>query len=235
MPSGVRFGNIVHEILETIPFKDLAAKNYDFDVLKQLCSRYQLEMDLNELAALLFNVVTSSLPGLVEGRGSFSLSELATDDMIVEMGFNLSMGQVSTSEVNRVLAEETTVTPLTHKAMEGYLTGFIDLFCCHHGTYYVIDYKTNYLGEGLDSYSREQMQTAMLGHNYGLQYWLYTLAVHRYLTRFLPGYSYNRDFGGVMYLFVRGMSPEINGSGVYFERPDESVLRELDYCFGSDP
>ena len=71
----------------------------------------------------------------------------------------------------------------------------------------------------------------MAAHNYGLQYYLYTLVVHRYLKNFLAGYDYASHFGGVLYLFVRGMDEE--GSGIFFHKPDLQVLEKLGHCFGS--
>ena len=72
----------------------------------------------------------------------------------------------------------------------------------------------------------------MRSHNYGLQYWIYTLVFHRHLQNVLPDYDYERHFGGVMYLFVRGMTPEIPGSGVFCTRPDYKRLVELDQVIG---
>ncbi|MGI9536054.1 MAG: hypothetical protein ACR2PB_03225, partial [Desulfocapsaceae bacterium] len=75
---------------------------------------------------------------------------------------------------------------------------------------------------------------AMQIHNYGLQYWLYALVVHRFLHNWLENYSYGEHFGGVMYLFLRGMQPTQPGSGVFFDRPLETTLMALDHYFRSD-
>ncbi|VEI45150.1 exodeoxyribonuclease V subunit beta [Actinobacillus equuli] len=50
-----------------------------------------------------------------------------------------------------------------------------------------------------------------------MQYLLYTLALHRYLrVRLGEQYEYERDFGGVAYLFLRGMNGTPN-SGVFLK------------------
>ena len=103
-----------------------------------------------------------------------------------------------------VLQDTPTFQPLTSKQMCGYLTGFIDLICEYKGLYYVMDYKTN----SLPDYTPENLTRAMREHNYGLQYWIYTVVLHRYLQLRLPDYDYETHFGGVRYLFVRGMQPE---------------------------
>ena len=65
------------------------------------------------------------------------------------------------------------------------------------------------------------------GH-YFLQYHLYALAVHRYLERRVPSYTYETHFGGALYLFVRGMSPALGAShGVFFEKPPRARLDAL--------
>ena len=40
---------------------------------------------------------------------------------------------------------------------------------------------------------------------YYLQYHLYTVALHRFLAQRQPGYRYDKHFGGVLYLFLKGM------------------------------
>ena len=66
----------------------------------------------------------------------------------------------------------------------------------------------------------------MVRDNYALQYLLYCVAVHRYLACRLPSYRYESHFGGVYYLFLRGM--ENPGQGIFFERPRLELINELD-------
>ena len=91
-----------------------------------------------------------------------------------------------------------------------------------------MDYKTN----GLPDYMPETLTHAMREHNYGLQYWIYTVVLHRYLQNRLPGYDYETHFGGVRYLFVRGMRSELAMSGVYQDRPDFDRVEALAELFG---
>jgi exodeoxyribonuclease V beta subunit len=66
-----------------------------------------------------------------------------------------------------------------------------------------------------------------------LQYHLYALALHRHLGLRVADYDYERDFGGVFYLFVRGMSERHPpGTGVYFDRPTLALLEELSDALG---
>ena len=68
----------------------------------------------------------------------------------------------------------------------------------------------------------------MIRDNYILQYHLYTVALHQYLKNRLEGYSYGEHFGGVFYIYLRGVDPEIGPEyGIFRARPDEETLERL--------
>jgi exodeoxyribonuclease V beta subunit len=114
--------------------------------------------------------------------------------------------------------------------VEGYLRGFIDLFFQCGARYFVVDWKSNWLGNRISDYGSAGMQRAMLDHNYFLQAHLYVLAADLFLQNRITNYNYERDFGGVFYLFLRGIDGKNIKSGVYMQRPTQRVvelLREL--------
>ena len=112
--------------------------------------------------------------------------------------------------------------------LRGFLRGFVDLVFEHGGRWYVVDYKSNFLGMHAADYGQTALADAMAHHDYYLQAYLYTVAVQRYLRMRVPGYTY-ASFGGVLYLFVRGIAPAHDrGTGVYFERPSEALVEALD-------
>jgi exodeoxyribonuclease V beta subunit len=117
---------------------------------------------------------------------------------------------------------------LDFQPLTGYLKGFIDLIFEYDGRYYIVDYKTNHLGNFRTDYGTEQLGKEMAHHHYFLQYHLYTVALHRYLAYRLDGYDYDRHFGAVYYLFVRGMSPNTGPDyGVFKDRPDKKLIEAL--------
>jgi exodeoxyribonuclease V beta subunit len=117
---------------------------------------------------------------------------------------------------------------LDFRPLAGFLKGFIDLVFEHAGRWYVVDYKSNVLGVHADDYRPERLVTAMTEHHYFLQYHLYVVALHRYLTRRFPGYDYDRHFGGVYYLFLRGMAPAYaRNNGVFSDRPSRQLIEGL--------
>ena len=227
LPAGPGFGNVIHDVLESVTFSQISKGGEYRDVLTGKCNRYGIVADLADMEKLLKNVVTTVLP--THGK-SFSLAELVEGKCLKEMDFYFRLGRLETGLINDILADDPTVTPLSHRVMEGYLTGFADLVCQHEDKYYIFDYKTNYLGESMVDYGQDQLVAAMQSHNYGLQYWIYTLVLHRHLQNMIPNYNYEQHFGGVMYLFLRGMSPFHPGSGVYFALPDYRTLIKLDYA-----
>ncbi len=95
----------------------------------------------------------------------------------------------------------------------------------------MLDYKSNWLGEDSRAYTVEAMTQAMAEHRYDLQYQLYTLALHRYLRHRLADYDYQRHFGGVIYLFLRGVDQQHSGHGIFNCRPEQKLIEEMDRLF----
>jgi len=229
LPAGPGFGNLIHDALESLPFSSLADGSSNEEQLAGLCRRYGLDLDGAAVQPLLATIVNTRLTA--DGEG-FSLAELHGRNYVCEMPFYFQVNRLDTRKINEVLAGEPTVTQLSAKTMQGYLTGFIDLFCMHDTKYYLLDYKTNFLGNSMADYRPERLAVAMASHNYGLQYWIYSLVLHRYLQNMLPGYRYENHFGGVFYLFVRGMSAAIPGSGVFSTLPSADILARLAEAIG---
>jgi exodeoxyribonuclease V beta subunit len=130
------------------------------------------------------------------------------------------------------------------RELRGYLNGSLDLvFRLDDGRYVLADYKTNRLGppdEAMTAwhYRPEAVQAGMLHAHYPLQALLYSVALHRYLRWRLPGYTAGRNFGGVLYLFLRGMSAvehvrvRDRPCGVWSWCPPPRLVEELSDLFG---
>jgi len=116
---------------------------------------------------------------------------------------------------------------LSFEDVSGFLKGFIDLvFRAPNGKYYLLDYKSNWLGFDPKDYAKENLIATMAEHHYYLQYLIYTVALHRFLKSRKRTYD---DFGGVFYLFLRGM---VHEQGVYFDRPPAELVQTLDNGLG---
>ncbi|HYH41794.1 MAG TPA: exodeoxyribonuclease V subunit beta, partial [Burkholderiales bacterium] len=118
---------------------------------------------------------------------------------------------------------------LSFMPAQGYMRGFVDLVFEHGGRYYLADYKSNWLGPAASAYGATDLARVMGREAYYLQYLVYCVALHRYLASRVRGYSYDSHFGGVRYLFVRGMQPASGHTlGVYADRPARALIEALD-------
>jgi exodeoxyribonuclease V beta subunit len=108
------------------------------------------------------------------------------------------------------------------------MKGYIDLVFQHQERFFLLDWKSNYLGPTIDHYRRNVLGDVMRAEFYVLQYHLYVLALCQYLRLKNPVFRYESDFGGVVYLFVRGIdqrrSPDC---GIYFDRPKTALINAL--------
>ncbi len=122
---------------------------------------------------------------------------------------------------------------LSFSPVRGFLKGYMDLVFENKGRYFLVDYKSNYLGAARSEYSSERLTQVMTDDQYLLQYHLYTVALHKYLEARITGYKYDNHFGGVYYLFVRGMGPLLPGEsrekphGIFFDRPNIHLINSL--------
>ena len=174
-----------------------------------------------------------------ELTGGIRLDVIPRKRRLTELGFNLPAHGVTANALNALLrALGYAVDRLTFARLDGYLKGYIDLVFEHEGRYYVVDWKSNHLGHSAADYDRPALDDAMAEHGYHLQSLLYCVALARYLAHRVRGYRHDAHFGGVFYLFVRGVRPDWTGvdgtaTGVHFHRPEADTLRRLDALLGS--
>ncbi len=231
-PAGAQFGNIIHDILERFSFKELTEPQMLRSDIEKVIARYRVDVDVDLLENMLAMIVQSTLSSKIPLCSSdFSLADLDETACHKEMGFYYHLNKNKAAVFNKLLASEKTFTAINDRTLEGYLTGFIDLVFQYDGKFYIVDYKTNHLGFREENYNRKNLEEAMAAHNYGLQFWLYSLVLHGHLKNFYPGYDYLRHFGGVLYLFVRGM--ERGNRGVFYHKPDLETLEMLEMSFGA--
>lgn len=93
------------------------------------------------------------------------------------------------------------------EAKPGFLKGVVDLFFEHQGKFYLVDWKSNWLGPSHEHYQKDHLQEAMRCHRYDLQAAIYQEACRRYIKLFNKRH-FEDCFGGVYYLFVRGISSQ---------------------------
>ena len=189
----------------------------------------QLPKLVDELEAWLEDILQASLPV------QQTLYEiLSSERQIKELEFIFPIESRLTKEaLNDLLCQNLpreNAEGLKFEAIEGFLRGFIDLFFEVDGRYYVADYKSNTLGERKRDYTKAQMEHSIKHAHYDLQYLIYTVAAVKFLQNVQPDFDYERDFGGVIYFYLRGMSKD-HDSGIYFIKPDYEIIQALMILF----
>ena len=226
LPRGKQVGTALHRYFENCYFSDLA-NTEEIDKLRQ---SLQLDETFTEpLQNWLQQISHTPLSNEI----GIALADLANKDCIKEMPFYLAIREHFDVEAfNRALKAHHHLPsePLQFEQIQGMVRGSIDLVFRHNGKYYLVDYKSNFLGSTLADYNQDALKKEMLHSHYDWQYLIYTLALHRYLQSVVPHYDYARDFGGVFYLFLRGMNGEPQ-SGVFYDRPSVELITELDGVF----
>ncbi|MBU4068123.1 MAG: hypothetical protein KKH17_07515, partial [Proteobacteria bacterium] len=89
-------------------------------------------------------------------------------------------------------------------------------------------WKSNFLGASIKDYARDLLKETIRSNYYNLQYYIYTLALHQYLRWRMPKYSYENDFGGVFYVFIRGVDRNLGPEfGVFNDVPESRFIEKL--------
>lgn len=230
MPKGANFGNFIHFLLENISFDDNALwnKKIHFAAQKYLSWQTTLnasnESDQKQYFQFLEHICNTTISAENE---QFKIANI--QHKISEMQFYFDYKSINLNKLKNVLPQ---YFELEHKQdiyLEGLMNGFIDLVFEMNGKYYILDWKTNYLGNNLEAYNQENLLNAMNTNNYHLQYMVYTVALVRYLRKKIPNFNYNQHFGGVFYLFVRGVRKN-NNTGIFSNRLTEEEWASLELC-----
>ena len=234
-PRGAAAGDCIHAVFENIDFTNEAtwadAVTGALAGFPQSLPGVPAAARVERLTQMLLRLVRD-VTGTDLGAG-LRLNTVPLGRRLTELEFNLPARRLAPRELNETLKALGYRGPrLTFSHLEGYLKGFIDLVFEHQGRYFVLDWKSNHLGYEPDAYAAEPISDAMAEHGYHLQYLLYTVALDRFLRRRVPDYRYETHFGGVLYLFVRGVRPDWNNTdgttaGVHFHHPDPGAIRKL--------
>ena len=232
-PKGPGAGDFFHKVFEEIDFCDPAA--IEPSVISNL-DRFGFAMPkaVPDICDALKGVLSAPLD---TGQGHcFSLAQITLAQRLVEMEFNITLDRFNSSALGKLFERvekdekiagySARISSMQVSGFKGFLKGFIDLVVCHENQWYILDYKSNYLGPCFSDYNPAALTAAMISHDYILQYYLYLAALDRYLRLRLKDYNYADHFGGVFYLFIRGMAGDKN-TGIYFHRPGNEVIKQL--------
>lgn len=184
----------------------------------------------SEWLPVLQQLVDTVLSTPLDGK-ALRLQQIMAAQRLTELEFLLPIEVLDAPTLNRITQRHDPLSAhagdLGFHAVQGMLKGFINLVFQYQGRYYVLDWKSNHLGDDPAAYHPQRLGSAMAEHRYDLQYQIYALALHRFLRSRLAHYNYEQHFGGVFYLFLRGMDGR-GDQGVFHTKPSLALLDELD-------
>lgn len=249
LPGGAKIGVCWHEILERIPFNA-----GDDEIARQV----EASLALNGLlpadgpkrmktVSAVSEMVSKTLSWRMtspDGR-PFTLAEIPWEDRMSEWEFRFSsQGAVaSTAKLAEIVADSwrgdaakapfvSAMSAWDKRIPHGFLKGFMDLVFRKDGFYYVVDWKSNTIGGSAASFTEAGVAQEMASHGYFFQYLLYCAVLHRHLADTLgDAYSWERNFGGARYCFLRGMAAGCSAA-VFADRPSETLLDRLADALG---
>ncbi|HOP85601.1 MAG TPA: exodeoxyribonuclease V subunit beta [Syntrophorhabdaceae bacterium] len=234
-PYGTKAGLFIHDVLEHL---DFSLKDYEgfLRLIDEKLWQYGFEKDwlgvISEKLKELFNKILKS------NHDTFTLSIVDNKKRLSELEFYLPINMIDASGLGEIFDKyrpfsssldlKALIKALGFTAMCGMMRGFIDMVFEHNGRYYIVDWKSNFLGDRIEDYDIENIKKVMLEEYYFLQYHLYTLALHRFLSFKKRDYAYEKHFGGIFYIFIRGITYNADQNGIFFDLPEKTVIEELE-------
>ena len=248
--GGVTAGNCFHEIYEHLDFTESDPAHLE-ELARERLDKYELETGtwLDKVCETIRETLRTPLDPSVD---KLELSAIDRKRRLDELKFLFPLSQgpggessgkaldplrladvfASTESEGVPQDYADKISTLDFSRLRGFLTGSIDLTFECNGRWYIADYKSNSLGDRLGDYGKDRITETMMSHHYVLQYHIYTIALHRYLQTRLPDYDYEKHFGGVYYLFIKGMKKELgSANGIFRDRPSLKLINKLDETF----
>ncbi len=240
-PAGRLGGIALHDVFESLDYARTAEPRTR-EMVQRILGRHGILDDaataegrVEDVLAMLQRVCAAPIPG-----AGFALAEVPARASMREWRFDLSVQTASVKRIADVLAAHGSaharayvpvLRGLRDSAVGGYLSGVVDIAFEHDGRWWVMDWKSNHLGHDDQDYVPEALSNAMMQAHYTLQYHLYCLALHRHLSVRQPGYDPARHWGGVGYVFLRGVTGT-GDNGWFRDTPTPALLEALDAALG---
>ena len=229
---GATAGLFFHEVLENLDFQKPSGIE---ELVSQKLVRHGITTGnwKEPLCANLRQLLDLRLPG----SNTLQLNRILSKERLPEVEFCHPVASLTPTRLRALFeshggpqlppAFPESLGRLQFNPVEGFMRGFIDLLFRFEDRYYLIDWKSNWLGNHLTDYDAPGIRACMLEHNYYLQYHLYTLATDLFLNQRIADYDYEKHFGGVFYIFLRGIDPNTPGRGVFHDRPAAGLVAEM--------
>ncbi|MCW9096734.1 MAG: hypothetical protein OQJ93_05035, partial [Ignavibacteriaceae bacterium] len=234
-PKGTRAGIFFHDVFEHLDFYESCTEER-IQLISNKLEEYRFESKwLKSVCDMVDNVL--SVP-LCINKIFLTLSSVQCRNRINEMEFYFPLKPLSPNRLRKIFADYGGIEfvddfpdrlgKLSFSLTKGFMKGYIDMVFQNQDRFWLVDWKSNYLGSSVEDYGKNILNNMMSRDFYILQYHLYVIALHQYLQLRIPKFSYERHFGGVFYIFIRGVDPEKGPEfGIYKDIPDKTLVDEL--------
>lgn len=234
-PKGAKTGTFLHDLLEHLDFTSFNQAETGEIISKKLF-QHGFGNDWKHTILEMLNALLST--SLNCPAGSFTLSDIRMEDRLNELEFYFPLKEITPSRLKEIFKGSAGSPPLEgmdeqierldFSPSKGFMRGFIDLVFKRGDLFFLVDWKSNFLGPKVEDYAPELLALEMRRNLYTLQYVIYTLALDQYLRQRLPGYRYEKNFGGVYYIFLRGID-RAKGSayGIFRDLPTPAFINSL--------
>lgn len=184
LPAGNETGLLLHAILEKFPFEKIMSCQ-NFKELEEWVYPFVQKTPYQEWLAVItetiYHVLHAPLPT------GFCLGNISSRHSFKEMEF------------------------LYPTEGDSLIKGVIDFVFEYQERYYIVDWKSNWLGKDHSFYETPSLEKAMHENDYFLQNKLYKTALEKYLEIVDPR-PFQEIFGGSFYFFLRGLPKK----GIFF-------------------
>jgi exodeoxyribonuclease V beta subunit len=216
-PRGAGPGTCLHQIFEEIDFADL--RN-----LPEVAARKLRAFSIRGFDEVVCEAITNVLAVPLElNRPEFTLSRIAAKARLTELEFSFPIDSLTPDR----LAVPSRIGRLQFSRISGFMKGFVDLVFEHEEKFYIVDWKSNWLGADASAYAAPALAAEMARKLYTLQLQIYTVALHRYLSVRKRDYDFEKHFGGAFYIFLRGADPARPELGIHRARPTREFIEGM--------
>jgi len=234
-PKGSRAGNFFHDLFEHLDYTTCSARALGKPVQNSL-QAYGFDRTWQPIVSETISDVLN-VP-LLSTKPDLTLSSIAFKQRINEMEFYFPLNAITPQTLRSMFRQHGRMNAkgdfpgrlekLVFNPAAGFMKGYMDLVFQHQDRFYLVDWKSNYLGPTIDDYRQDALHLTMQENYYILQYHLYVLALSQYLRLRNSGFRYESDFGGVFYIFIRGIDsrrdPEF---GIFHDLPKPALVNAL--------
>lgn len=227
-PKGKKNGILIHKILKNINFSNFSKDSY---ILTNTENLILTKKKKKFFSKWIFNILNCPIYSK-----KFSLNKIQKKQYIQEMQFFIPLQKkFNIQNFNKIIktydVNSKKLPDIQYPDITGMLTGAIDLIYIYNNQYFLLDYKTNWLGPKNIFYNQKNIYKEIYKNRYDVQYQIYSIALHRYLINKLKNYKYSKHFGGIIYLFIRSFDNIHNKNGIFFYLPNYSLIKKLNLLF----